>query len=190
MVYKWYFSCQLGEFSMPPTSHLLGEPETTIDLGLITLQGTITYPLPRQFWRWFSFYQGGICYSFQQGNRSKNRRFASKGSLTAKFCLKIWIFWWSVRWRRPLAKLVVAKPSGQGTLLGTCGGGTTCVSKRESCGWRWFLETDKPMWLWVAIEGSFQVKNMDSTSSFGGQPTDVNCYLYIRFGELIVHTFP
>ena len=30
MVYKWYFSCQLGD-GLCHRSHLLGEPETTID---------------------------------------------------------------------------------------------------------------------------------------------------------------
>ena len=30
LVYKWHFSCQLGDY-MPPTYHLLGEPKITID---------------------------------------------------------------------------------------------------------------------------------------------------------------
>ena len=32
MVYKWYFSCQLGD-GLCHRSHLLGEPETTIDFS-------------------------------------------------------------------------------------------------------------------------------------------------------------
>ena len=30
--YKWHFSCQLGEY-MPPTYHLLREPETAIEIA-------------------------------------------------------------------------------------------------------------------------------------------------------------
>ena len=39
MVYKWHFSCQLGD-GLCYRSHLLGEPETTIDCTIADFEAT------------------------------------------------------------------------------------------------------------------------------------------------------
>lgn len=39
---------------------------------ILSLQGTITYPLPRDFWR-FSFSEGGFCDRSLQGSRSRGK---------------------------------------------------------------------------------------------------------------------
>ena len=40
----------------------------------------LTYPIPRHFWRWFSFSQGGICYSSSQEGKACKDLFKKHGS--------------------------------------------------------------------------------------------------------------
>ena len=54
MVYKWYFSCQLGD-GLCHRSHLLREPETTIDEDKTPVWEICCFPLehfrlPPRFW--------------------------------------------------------------------------------------------------------------------------------------------
>ena len=48
MVYKWHFSCQLGD-GLCHRSHLLGEPETTID-KLLVMDGFDGRPWATSLW--------------------------------------------------------------------------------------------------------------------------------------------